>query len=289
MAERTCWAALLLALAQLPAGPAQAQAAPRAAWLAGGAPPPATLRILRAGKEAPYQDAAGLQACDQLELLDRRQVLRVVLADGARLRLDADQPRASIACQAAGVSATLARLLAAWNGKADTRVLQAAAMSRGEAVTPLAIPILLAPQAVAAAGAGQLHLRWRGGVAPFRLALRDAGGGELAARAGIAGQDAALALPPLAPGRYALVLRGADGDELTEDQLLLVAPQAIPAMPAALGEAALTAQAQTLFYADFLIAHEDGRYALHALQLVAALAPQSEASAAWLAAWGQPR
>jgi hypothetical protein len=289
MLEKLNRAAAVAGAALLLTMPAHAADAPsRAAWFEGAnAPAASVVRVTRGGKAVPYQAASGLQACDQLQLVDLGKVVRIVLADGGRLRLDASQPAASIACSAATIGNTLGRLFSAWNSASDTRDKAAGALSRDEG--PLEAPLLFSPGGAVMAQAPQLHLVWRGGKGPFALAVRTAAGADLASQARIAGHAVALATASLPIGTYSLALSDADEVVLSEDHLQIVAASAIPPMPAALRDAPLEAYARQLFYADFLVAHEDGRYALQALQQVAALQPQTAASRSWLAAWGSGR
>jgi hypothetical protein len=286
-ANPACAALLLSMAARMPVQAAEGPA--RAAWIDGASAPTAALvRIQRAGKDVTYQAAVGLLACDQLQLLDAKKVVRIVLADGARVRLDASQPLAKIACDSNTIGTTLGRLLSAWNSQSDTRDTAAGVLSRDEG--PLELPILFAPSGAVMAQADQLYLTWRGGKGPFTMALRDAGGANVAERARIATHATVLALPlpRMVPGKYALQLSDSSNENssLTEENMVIVEGSTIPSMPTELREAELDPTARQLFYADFLVAYEDGRYAMQALQLVAALKPQTAASRSWLASWG---
>lgn len=292
---RLC-AALLCAVAM---PPVHAAAATQAAWVDPAVPEAAAaLRVKRAGKQLSYQDARGLLPCDQVELIDRNAIVRLVLADGGRVLLNAAQPAATVPCAAPSVGQTLGKLLLALRTQADARQLSVATLSRdvgGAAVMPsdstpaLSVPVLFAPRAVIGVpGTGDaIHLAWRGGRGPYRMVLGRALAGPLVERAGIAAHQGALDGGELAPGLYTLTVQDAAGGALGEENLELVAPHQIPPMPSALRTAPLSASARTLFYADYLVAYEDGRYALAAMQLVARLHPQSAASRAWLQAWGQ--
>jgi predicted transposase YdaD len=70
------------------------------------------------------------------------------------------------------------------------------------------------------------------------------------------------------------------------DDVDVVEARGIPPIPDALRTAEIDHVARQLFYADYLVALEDGRYAMQAMQLVASLAPQTPETRAWLAYWG---
>lgn len=284
-------AALVLTLG---AAPAAAQVMlKRAAWidLANAA---TAVRVIRAGKEQAYDQAEGLLACDTVLLLERGAIVRVVLATGARIRLDAAQPTAAVPCDAPGVSARVGRLLAALRTHAESRRATVATMSRGAGSDSLRMPILFAPRAIVARnpdgdhqGRQLIHLAWQGGAGPFRAELRRADGILLAALDGISGHKASLAVMRWIPGHFALSVTSADGSGVREADFQAVAYSAIPPMPDALKRAALHPTARSLFYADYLLGYDDGRYAMQAMQQVAAIHPQSEATRTWLAFWGE--
>lgn len=283
MVKRNVQGALLLAACSaIPS--VQAQAGQRAAWIDGSAASVGAVRVIRAGKAHVHDVKAGLQPCDQLQLVDTRQVVRVVLADGGRMRLDASRPQATVPCSSRGVGETLGRLIAAWSSQSDSRSMATVAMSRG--AQPLGVPVLFSSGGAVLAATGQLSLSWRGGTGPYQLVLQDAAGASVATRSAIGGYSATLSLPRVAPGRYALVVTDATGATLAEENVQLVPATAVPPMPDALRQAQLHPVARELFYADYLVAHEDGRFALQAMQQVAAIAPQTAETRAWLEQWG---
>jgi hypothetical protein len=287
-------AALLPALLTLltPAGPALAAETRVAGWVepdpATGQPPTRAFELLRAGKKVAYGEA-GLQACDEIKLTDRAATVRITLASAQRMRLDARTPSAKLPCTERGLLPDIWAALGTVLAGADARADRAAAMaSRGESSAPMAldVPALAAPSARLVAGERSIYLRWVGGVGPFTVTLQERKTGRVVARqAGISAREVWLPKARIDPGNYRLELRQAAGQELlavAEENLVVEPATALPAPAPALARAELPADVRAIFRADQLVAFEDGRWTLEALQQVAAIKPSSAASAQWL-------
>jgi hypothetical protein len=131
--------------------------------------------------------------------------------------------------------------------------------AEGEAVPAIEVPILV-PGARIVAGERDLPLAWRGGCAPFVVAVL-AGGQTLVHRESIEGRQVRLDDVPLPPGRYSVVITDAQ-DRRFEGAL--EATGAGPALPADVGRdtSPLGVVAQALWLAE----HQDGRWRLESFE-----------------------
>lgn len=252
--------------------------------------PSAAFRLDRAGKTIPYPDA-GLHACDRLTLLDERTIVRIRLASNLRMQLDAETPglQVEIPCSERGIATSLAAALRALIGGAEQRSQRVGALTRD--IAPLTLPALLAaPQVSIGAGRRALYVAWTGGVGPYSVQLLRAGGGrEVSSQANIGAHSVLLPIADIEPGPYTLWVRNRAGhrvEGIREDGIVAVAPGAVPAMPEVLQSTGLSDEARALFYADYLVAQDEGRWTLEALQRVASLQAQSPAVRQWLLRYG---
>jgi hypothetical protein len=251
--------------------------------------PLAAFRLDRAGKPATYSEL-GLRACDKLVLLDDKAIVRVRLVSNLRLQLDVESPgkQIEIPCDQRGIAASLASALRALISSAEQRKARVATLTRD--ITPLTLPILVAPQTNLVAGQRELFLGWTGGAAPFSVQLLDSRDGrEVASISKLNAHSVFLPAAALEPGQYTLWVRNRAGhriEGIREDALMVLPQDALPALPPVLRSPGLTEEARTLFYADYLAALDDGRWTLEALQQVAGLKGRSAAARQWLQRYG---
>lgn len=152
-------------------------------------------------------------------------------------------------------------------------------------------------RALLTSGRRTLHLRLRGGEAPYHLHLFRETDGKPEQHIADATLDAprppVLRLPSvLTPGRYRLILKdkndfAADPDPLNgpadELRLEVLPPDQRPApSPDDRPPAPLTESERLLRYASWLTHQADDAWTLEALQLVAPLAPEDKAAAEWM-------
>lgn len=257
-----------------------------------GKAPGSAVVIKRGNSTFPFNGDA-LQACDVVHLQNLETTVRVTLADGRRIKLDRRTPsrRVEIPCNERGVLRDLWAILRAAAGASDARAERTAAMtSRGDeaaqANLPLAVPMFGAPSAQIVEGSRNLYLRWVGGKGPFVVTLRDKGTTQvIVQRSAIVEREISLPVK-LAPGTYEVEIGQAPGQEIAgiaEDSLVVVPASELPASPLDRAGSGLPSAAATLFYADHLVALDDGKWTLEATQMVAGLRPQTIASRDWLA------
>ena len=147
------------------------------------------------------------------------------------------------------------------------------------------------------AGNRALHLRWRGGEAPYRLYLlkEDDGGMRTLAETGAEGRVADLPALDLTPGTYLLVIK--DKKDYAENSEPLAGPATTmalnvlpvekrPVMPPDFAEN-VPERMRALRYPTWLAAQGDGEWTLEAMQLVAPLVAESPYAAVWMQRqWG---
>jgi hypothetical protein len=146
------------------------------------------------------------------------------------------------------------------------------AVSRGDAETAPASGLLFTEQVGWPAGERPLALAWRGGRAPFMVAVTAAGGGEpLLRESGIQSRAHQTAPLDLAPGGYLLGITDADGRALRTR--LLVGPAAeVPKPPADAIPPGLPADVRATLAAAWLASQAGGwPWRLAAYQHVAGL------------------
>lgn len=164
---------------------------------------------------------------------------------------------------------------------------EACANAGGETNSPATfrIPALTTDVSYLAPGSRPLFVSWRGGAAPFSIALMNSESGALlASAAGIQGCSSRLASVDLKPGRYQLSINDANGVSLQEENLVVAS--VAPELPRALATASLTGDARTLYLATWLAAQDEGRWRFEAVQRVASLDCRAPGARDWLAGWG---
>lgn len=269
----------------------------KAGWIHTAKLPPQlsnVLRVVRHGTVVPYTEAEGLLPCDQVKLLNANTTIHITLTNAQRIRLDALRPETLVPCERESIGDSVARLLQAITGKAESvrAATRSPAFTRSAALTvtgtaSLNIPALVADKAMIAEGKRSLFVSWRGGKAPFSVEiLRKNGTKPLLAKNHVAGRDVWFPEIKLEPGQYSLIITDAEQNWIREDEFHVVSALTVPAMPKELKDAKLSESARTLFYADFLVGFEDGRFTLEALQKAASISPPTPASRDWLSAWG---
>lgn len=251
------------------------------------------VRIIRAGAEVAYSDADGLLACDQVKLVDKEATLRVTLSNAQRLSLSASRPEVVIPCNTPGFAERFGSLLQAITGQAEKRRTMAAtrgAIAATRSRASLSVPALVAETAEIAEGKRAIFVSWRGGEAPFRVEiLRKTEDGKVTtvvAQNNVRERSVTLPQARLPVGRYSLMITGADKQWIREDMLDVVPALSVPEIPVELKQAKLDESVRMLYYADFLVGFEDGRFTLEALQKAASIFPATAASREWLSTWG---
>ena len=245
--------------------------------------------VVRRGTVVPYTEAEGLLPCDQVKLLDASATIHITLSNAQRIRLDALRPETVVPCERESIGDSVARLLQAITGQAEsfrsTASTRATASTRSAA--SLNIPALVAAKTMIAEGKRSLFISWRGGKAPFSVKILSQNGSKpVLEKDNVAGHDASFPEIKLETGQYSLIITDAEQKWIREDEFHVVSALTVPAMPKELKDANLSENARTLFYADFLVGFEDGRFTLEALQKAASISPPTPASRDWLRAWG---
>jgi hypothetical protein len=260
-----------------------------------GAPPYAQLKVTR--DNAGRRSDTALQPCDKVEFLPQEsgaQEVRIATLKGGKLIvLSAKAPTATLPCDPPKLSEVAARLWLDIVG--DRRHLVVAAGSRSvPAATRSArfeLPVLASPQSNLVSGKRSLLLSWTGGRPPYSLKLvRVDTGATLLELEKLQGSSVRLPELNLMPGQYRLAVFNSPIDGslpgLQDDQIYVVDPSALPAMPAELKAAKLSADEIQLLYAYYLEGLLDGRWTLEAMQRIAALRSSLPAAADWLKGYG---
>lgn len=254
------------------------------------------LLITRKGQRLNYNDQEGLKACDQVtlqksNLQEIQPYVVITLANSSRIRLTEEQPIIKLPCD----KPTLTNKLAAWlktfsQGSDERYEINLAGSRSTEIPNQLTIPALVAESAIVSSENGLLHLRWLGGEKPYKVTLApyDFPDRVAIAKSGIFEPMVNLPLASIKPGRYILTIKGSDERGVEENNLQIVKENNIPAMPSELVTAELPLMVKTLFYADYLISFEDGRFTLEALQQAASVAGRGQGQEVenWLHRWG---
>lgn len=250
-----------------------------------------SIKVMRNNKEVSLSNTTQLYACDKVTLIDLQQLVRIRLADYKSLQLDASQTSVTIPCESKKIGEKLVGVLQAVIGNSESsrqRVLggsrQAASKGSDE---KLKMPSLNADTAVVAISKNPLFLTWHGGQSPFTIELiRSTDNSIVASVNNLIQNDARLPISNAPVGQYSLVIKNADGSGIRESKFYLVETSKVPLMPTELRNAKLDEESRTLFYADYLLGFEDGRFTLQAIQQVANIMPQTKQTRVWLSAWG---
>jgi hypothetical protein len=261
-----------------------------------GTPPYAQLKVVARDNTDRRSDTT-LQPCDRLQFLPQKsgaQEVRIATLKGGKLIvLSAKTPTATLPCDPPKLSDVAARLWLDLVG--DRRHLVVAAGSRSvPAATRSAsfeLPVLASPQSNLVSGKRSLLLSWTGGRPPYSLRLvRVDTGATLLALERLQGTSVRLPEVDLKPGQYSLAVfhTPIDGSlpGLQDDQIHVVEPSALPAMPVELKAVTLSADEAQLLYAYYLEGLLDGRWTLEAMQRVATLRSSLPAAADWLKGYG---
>lgn len=237
-----------------------------------------------------------IQPCDSLEFVasqsEVKQVRVTTYIGGKNIILDKGNPIAPrIACEKAGLSGAMASVWQAISGgdrasysNAATTKGSSAAATRGEA---FALPIFSAEKSYIVSGKRALVIPWVGGVLPYKVTLKRAATGEVIANSEVkSGHSVRLPEVDLQPGQYSVTVFNTptDGGKpgLEEQNLYVVSPSELPAMPPPLKNAKLDPSEATLLYAFYLEGYGDGRWAFEAFQRAVGIPKPTAAVKDWL-------
>lgn len=245
-----------------------------------------SIKVMRNNKEVPLSNTTQLYACDKVILIDLQQLVRIKLADYKSLQLDASQTSVTIPCESKKISEKLVGVLQAIIGNSGSSRQRVLGGSRGSA-EKLQMPSLSAETAVVAISKNPLFLTWHGGQSPFTVELiRSTDNSIMASMNKLTKNEVRLPIIDLPVGQYSLVVKNADGSGIRESKFYLVEASKVPSMPTELRDAKLDDESRGLFYADYLLGFEDGRFTLQAIQQVANIKPQTKQTREWLSVWG---
>ncbi len=281
---RVLAAALALVLpASLLAAEAPADPAQRAGWIDSFDGPAGGYALIRAGAPQPLGYLTPVQVGDRLEVRAADGLLRLRLGEGALTQLDQGQSPYSVPPVGAPPSlwGNLMDWASGWFTQVHAQGFPArpiSAFSKGDDDTKPASGLLYSETVGLPAGQGPLALAWRGGTAPFRIALAPAGGGANPAAAatrleqgGIPGREYRTPPLDLAPGTYRLTIADAAGRSLVTDLLVLPVAE-LPAPATGAFPADLPLEVRATLDAAWLASQEDGwGWRLAAYQRVADL------------------
>lgn len=260
--------------------------------------PLSAFRLLRQGQTV--KSEALLMPCDVLRFDNTQTAIANVVVTSARggrnqvlsrenpeLLMPCDRERSSLS------SAALAVWRAVSAGERATDVRASATRGTLTRGAPFDLPLLSAPRSQVVAGRRALRLVWKGGTGPFEVVLARSGNAEVIARATADAHELTLPEVDIAPGRYSLTLSDL-GEQpiqmLREDELYAVRSLELPAVPAALANAAaLQAWERELVYLFYLEGVASGSWTLEVLQRMTQLAWKSPTAADWVRQYGDPR
>jgi hypothetical protein len=129
-----------------------------------------------------------------------------------------------------------------------------------------------------------LLLTWVSTDPPVDVELRDARGTVVAKASSVHDLPLRLKAPIKANVRYSLRLTDKCGKSIEDSDVEAVATSHRPALPPQLAK--LPEPQRTIFYADYLVGFEDGRWGLEALQLVGSLPRGNKVVEQWIDQWG---
>ncbi len=289
-----------IVLTALMSGISQAQALEETVGWVSGANASA-ITIKRSDKIVPYDEKIGILACDEIVLKDESAKVNIRLSNNERYTLDAKKRSLTIPCDKRGMAGELVAFLMAAANLSEMRNNTARSVSRGaisrglsgDAITRNQFPpypymySLVAEFAVISSGKRSLYLTWDGGKKPYTIEIKNNSNNLIViSQKNINTHNVTLPETDLQPGLYTLVLKDTVKNRIVETQLQVVSPEILPPMPEALKNASLSNFDKTIFYADYLVGFEDGRWTLEALQRVASIARENSAAKDWLRNWG---
>lgn len=243
---------------------------------------------------SPLPHMAALRAGDRIRIEDASASLRLC-ADSGCVPVTAKEAGKTGYTVSAQGSTSAWKNFAGWLGELKGRGAQVvAARTRGEEQEkyPAIYPADPRVAFKLAAGSRTLHVRWSGGEAPFRVQLLD--GERILGVADAAQRNATLPSATLAPGKYELSIKAREGlapdveplrGNADVEDIIVVAPDALPPMPGELAAAPLPDEARRLLYAQWLAQQEGGAWLLEAQQTAAALAASYPPAQEWLQQW----
>lgn len=227
-----------------------------------------------------------LRACDVVTLVDSSATVHIVLSSYQRIDLDQGAPhqQIQISCNAKGVwqsaQLVIARLLTAAATAPAQHII--AATRGGGKPDPIKVPALGSYNPMLIAGDRSLFIAWTGGVAPYRVRVSQYNGLVIAEQNEITGTNVMLPAAHFEQGRYSLVVLGADGHGLKENNLTVVDPSRLPPRPSTLDDASLSQADRILLYSYYLEGLGNGEWTLEALQKAASINPPTPASSDWI-------
>jgi hypothetical protein len=248
------------------------------------------VEVERNGQKVPYDPGVGLSRCDSVSVVASAPG-RVAIAtvDGSRLLLERGRT-VKIGCTstAGGVTRELALFLAQLLHRSNQRVPQAA-VTRALALPcgDRALEVPLLPKGLPSmlvGGRSSLLLTWVSTDPPVTVELRTAQGTVVAKASSVHELPMRLKAPVKSNVRYSLRLTDKCGKRIENDDLEAVPASHRPSLPPEL--AGLPEPQRTIFYADYLVGLEDGRWGLEALQLVGALPRGNKVVEQWIDQWG---
>jgi hypothetical protein len=241
------------------------------------------VQITRNNVVMPYDPKLGFQRCDSVSLLPRsKELVAVSMVDGSRFVLRPNQTPSSIKCDlAAGVPHQLLNFLPDLFKKTlDRRAAIATTQGFGDCAKDFTVPLLPAQKAISAqlvAGRSSLFITWVGSASSVDVTLSPGDGAAGAvAEAAVASVSSErrhafeIKAPFTSVGHYHLRLEDACRNIIYND-IQVVDGKKRPSVPSDLKQSPVPEPYATLFYADYLLHLDNGRWGLEALQMVNAL------------------
>lgn len=247
------------------------------------------ITVKRKGAAVAYDEKTGLLACDEVLLKNDQVKVQIRLSNNERIVLDSMHPRYGIPCDRRSVADKFFAFLMAVTKKSEARNSNIPIVTITRAENSQTLPIiysLVADRAVVLGGEKALYLTWGGGVPPYSIEITQYSDNRLViSRHNINENAVTLPKTKLQLGRYTLELKDARDNGIKEDQFYVA--DKLPPMPAELANAVIPDTDKTLFYADYLVGLEDGRWTLEAIQQAASIAEKTPAARTWLKSWGR--
>lgn len=254
----------------------------------------AFIQVVRNGAVIPYDRGVGLQPCDSVSFSPAAPpgatTVAISTADGSRLLIERYQKPVTIRCTSpVGLTREVAAFVQALIGKSNQRMSQIVGTRGGADChdhSDLDVPLLSKANVptMLVAGRPGIALTLVGSHIPFDVELASPAGAVVAHETLVQQHFLRISAQAIRPGRYQLRVRDSCGGGIEDDDFNVVSADQRPAIPELLAN--LPDPGRTIFYADYLIALNDGRWGLEALQLVAALPRDNPAVAGWLEQWG---
>lgn len=233
---------------------------------------------------------------DTIKFEDAAASLRLCVEEGCVPVTEKEAGKGGYHVKARGKSTVWSNFFAWFGGQTNRGVQMASASTRGtgQEKYPAIYPADPKVAFKLTAGSRALHLSWEGGEAPFRVQLLD--GERVLGAADATQRHATLPSVPLAPGNYELSIKAKEGlapgveplrGNADVEDLIVVAPDALPPIPSELAVVPLPDEARQLLYAQWLVQQEGGAWLLEAQQIAAALALNYPPAQQWLQQWSR--